>query len=415
MDYEKHIDLDLSSPANLTIANKEIFNGIKAGYQDFAIRLSTNKSAYPNTCAPVAGLLQYYRDSHNVDFEIDYGSASEDECYVKHTCCFSPLPANKLLDNKINNLSPFDRVWRFSSSEEVKVVVDLILKEMREQHELAQGVASGIEWCLNETMDNVLQHSNTEHGYVMAQVHKENKRLAICVFDAGIGIKNSFNTSIKHKPRTALDAITLALQERITRDESIGQGNGMWNLSQIVQANGGVYKVSSGGANYSFDKTPSTSERGSLYLGRKYGTTTIDFQLDFSQEVDIAAAFQNHRPTDLWLESLERDDGLHEIDVASLEYGTGTRKAAIRLRNTTLNIIRETKQRVILDFHGVTLTSSSFADELIGKIIRDYGFVFCITFIELSNLSKINQDIFDRSVEQRMAQIYYSTHIPEDD
>ena len=83
MDYEKHIDLDLSSPANLTIANKEIFNGIKAGYQDFAIRLSTNKSAYPNTCAPVAGLLQYYRDSHNVDFEIDYGSASEDECYVK--------------------------------------------------------------------------------------------------------------------------------------------------------------------------------------------------------------------------------------------------------------------------------------------------------------------------------------------
>lgn len=57
-------------------------------------------------------------------------------------------------------------------------------------------------------MDNVLQHSVSGVGYVMGQVHKEKRRVSICVFDMGIGIYGSLKKS-KHCPRTPLDGLTM--------------------------------------------------------------------------------------------------------------------------------------------------------------------------------------------------------------
>ena len=61
---------------------------------------------------------------------------------------------------------------------------------------------------------------------------------------------------------------------------------------------------------------------------------------------------------------------------------------------------------VIFDFEGVNLLSSSFADELIGKIILEKGFYYTTAF-RIKNLSPSNSAILNRSVEQRMAQKYY--------
>jgi len=53
------------------------------------------------------------------------------------------------------------------------------------------------------------------------------------------------------------------------------------------------------------------------------------------------------------------------------------------------------------------LISSSFADELVGKIIAEKGFLYFLTAYRIKNLTGQNISILNRSVEQRMAQKYY--------
>ena len=98
-------------------------------------------------------------------------------------------------------------------------------------------------------MDNVLQHSCVGCGYTMGQIHPSTKILIFYIFDYGTGIYNSLNSSSEHHPQTPIDAITMALQEKSYK-RYVGQGNGLWGLSQLITRSNGILKVSSGGATY---------------------------------------------------------------------------------------------------------------------------------------------------------------------
>ncbi len=67
----------------------------------------------------------------------------------------------------------------------------------------------------------------------------------------------------------------------------------------------------------------------------------------------------------------------------------------------------------ILDFDGVNFISSSYADELIGKLIASIGFIQFINHVKLKNISSYSVPIINRSVSQRMAQTYYDNTIPD--
>ena len=207
----------------------------------------------------------------------------------------------------------------------------------------------------------------------------------------------------------------MALQEKVTRDTSIGQGNGLWGLSQIITKSNGSLKISSNGAIYeNIDGTITTAKVGGFNLGKSSGTTTVDFQLDYSKDIDIASALTNnsdgiYKGVDLWLENLESDtdENTVNIKISEMSGGTGTRKSAEKVRNMVMNIVNNDKKRINLDFEGINTISSSFADELIGKIIKEKGFVFFTQAFRLTNLTPFLIAIINRSVEQRMAQIYY--------
>lgn len=408
-NFKDSIYLYMDSPTAIKTLNDKIIFGIKKGFLDFTL-IVKNKKTYSNVCAPVAGVLDYYR-KQNYEFDVVYENK---ESYVALTHFDSPLVVESVLLQGSITL-PFNTVWKFTSPEGINALVSAFVLAIRQADIIEEGVVSSLEWCLNETMDNVLQHSNTGMGYVMAQLHKNFKRFSVCVFDAGVGIYNSFKHS-KYTPRSPLDAITLAMMEKVTRDEKVGQGNGLWGLTNIInEAKGSLY-ISSGGAVYSKNnKGTKTIETGHFNLGKQYGTTLIDFQLDYSNKINVAKALGGHMPTDLWLENLENDSGEIEIHVAEQSGGTGTRKSAEKLRNLVLNILFQDRKKVVLNFSGINLISSSFADELIGKIINQYGFVFFISNFKIQDLNPINIAVLNRSVQQRMAQMYYDNQIQFDE
>lgn len=352
--------------------NDQILTGINKGYYDFKIIIQENSKTYPNICVPIAGTINFYREK-GLSFEISHEATYQD--YLRHTTFDSPLIVEENL-NGLELLYPLDKVWCYSTSEGVNSLVTAYINTVRQSDVIEPGVLAGIEWCINETMDNVLQHSGGSKGFVMGQLQYESKKFSICIFDYGRGIYSSLKDS-KHHPLSPLDAITLALSERVTRDEKIGQGNGMWGLSRIVNENCGTLHISSCGAVYScINRNLRTIDTGDFNLGKENGTTRVDFQLDYSKGIDIVSALKGYKPIDFWLENIEDDVGNYEINVLAESSGTGTRKSAFKLRNLILNIIKETKKKIILDFEGVNLVSSSFADELIGKIISEYGFLF---------------------------------------
>ncbi|MDD3172746.1 MAG: DUF4325 domain-containing protein [Herbinix sp.] len=407
-NYEIKLSMDnMNTPKHF---NDSILSGIRKGYTDFNVFINDKQKTYPNICVPVAGITEYYR---NLNLNITFTFPPNELDYIKHTAFGKPYIIED--DVQITDLRyPLDKVWKFSTSEGVNAIVTAITNSIRESEQLVCGVLNSIEWCLNEVMDNVLQHSESPYGLVMVQLHKATSKLSICVFDSGRGIYNSLKNS-KHRPHKPLDAITLALQERVTRDERVGQGNGMWGLSRIIDENKGGIKISSCGAVYSFlyDKVK-TVESGYMHFGKENGTTLVDFQIDYSKSIDISKALNSYKPVDLWLENRELDSGEFLFKVSEDSAGTGTRKAALRFKNIVLNTLRENNKKIILDFEKVNLVSSSYADELIGKIISDYGFVFFINNFEIRNITELNIGVINRSVEQRMAQSYYDSSIEDD-
>ena len=402
------IRLTLARPSSAKYLNDQILAGKRKGYVEFAIYVKDSKT-YSNVCAPISGILDHYR-SQNFEFEIEYENPRS---YAAHTCFGNAQEVEKVID-KVGLQYPFDKVWTYSTSEGVCTLVDAYMLALRQADIVSAGVIQSLEWCLNETLDNTLQHSGIERGYVMAQLHKSATQLSVCVFDTGVGIYNSLKTS-KYHPATPLDAITLALQEKVTRDEKIGQGNGLWGFSELISHARGRFEVGSAGSVYrNNNRIVTTIPSGHLNLGKNYGTTLIDFQLNYSNEINVVSALNGYKPIDLWLENFEAVNGDIIISVAEQSSGTGTRKSAEKLRTMVMNIVLTEKKKVILDFEGVNLLSSSFSDELIGKIISKYGFVFFINYFDIKNLTTFNASILNRSVQQRMAQMYYDSSIKDD-
>lgn len=409
------IDLDFSNPNVAGYLNMRLFHEIDRGWQEFNVSSNSDTSIWPNVCVPVAAVIEHYRDM-DIDIECSW---DKENSYLSSTQTHKPWLVSEHLDfTKKKCKNPLSTVWKYVNSDEVQILVNSIRDEMTRRDILSNGVLQGIEWCLNEIMDNVLQHSQAECGYLMATYTPNSKWFSVCIFDNGIGVLNSLQGTEYH-PRTSLDAITFAIKEGVTRDNSIGQGNGMWGLTKIVLQNGGRCHVASGGASLSYigEETQSfEKDSGVFYSNMKLGTTLVDFQLDCSSEIDIAGVLNGHSPAMLWLEDLESPTGESIVfRIADESEGTGTRRAGLSSRNKLLNIMRESGKHIVIDFSNISIMSSSFADELIGKLLEYTGFTRFNDFFELANVSDLNQRIIDRSVQQRMAQLYYDENIPEED
>lgn len=140
------------------------------------------------------------------------------------------------------------------------------------------------------------------------------------------------------------------------------------------------------------------------FLDRRYQGTIVDFQLHTATPIDLPKALGGHTRVNLTLEKFETEMGEHLIEVKEHSHGTGTRKAAERLRNMIVNIINQGSLRIVLDFGGIGVISSSFADELIGKLIVKYGLFSFQEAIRLKGMTDTVQAIVQRSVAQRMMQ-----------
>jgi anti-sigma regulatory factor (Ser/Thr protein kinase) len=368
---------------------------------DIVLDFSRVSRIYPNTAIPLSSIFDYYRNHENINFIRFDDNFKIDERYI-----LKPL---KVSDNEEILLnSPLNKVWRFTNSEDIKILVDSFLSHLRRKKEFNPGFLDTLDWSLYEIMDNVIQHSGKDYGFIMSQIHHQKKHIAFCIGDDGQGIFNSLKNSV-HKPESPLEALKFAISEGITRDKSIGQGNGMYGLHQIVTVNRGRLSIISNSALYKLDEGKLSTLINIPSISSENGGTIVDFQLDYENDVTIEEALifkgkPHINYVNYYLESLENEEGDLEYILKDWRDGIGTRPSGKKLRTEILNNYRQTKRRIIIDFVDLRVISSSFADEVLGKLLIELGFFNFNNLVKLKNMSPLIQQIVQRSVAQRMAE-----------
>jgi hypothetical protein len=296
----------------------------------------------------------------------------------------------------------------FSNGEEQQQAVNRIVNAILGAiPDLNRKELSALEWSINEITDNVLNHSQSTIGGLVqvSTFQRTRKRVEYIVADAGVGILNTLRTT---RPELNSDAAALeqAIREGVTRDKNVGQGNGLYGSYQICSHSNGFFQLESGYGKLMF------TVRDGLRISTEripYEGTLVAAQIDFSVPYLLEEALQfggkTHQTVDyveLRYEQHGTEDLLFKVSEESLSFGS--RVAGAPVRKKLLNLARMCpNQRIILDFENVPLVSSSFADEVVGKLFAELG---PLAFMQRFQFQKINptvRQLVDRAIAQRMA------------
>lgn len=376
---------------------------LKFKHQKIVLNFEEVDTIYPYPTTAIAGYIHYFKEKHHVEFELINVPK-----YLKNIRFDSPATIN--IKNINRHTYCLDKIWKFHNSDEVHTLVNGLLQNIRTSIECEPGVIDACTWGLNEIMDNVIQHSESNCGFIMAVVHKKTKHIGICIFDYGIGIYKSLISAGNHSPKNAIDAISLAVQEGITRDKSVGQGNGMWGLYNIVNLNAGVMTIISGKGGLSLNKGQIKSFKEIQMLSIEQQATTVNFNLNLDKDISIKDVLGGHELTDMYIENMEDDYNRVVFKISDATSGTGTRQSGLKIKNEVINLYKKAKRPIIVDFTDIGIISSSFADEFIGKLVIELGFFQFQQIITLTNMNSTIQTIVQRSLSQRMAESLNGTN-----
>lgn len=370
---------------------------LKRGIKEVVLRCKADQ-VFPNACVPICGIIQFYINQ-GIHFSFDY----EDTHYL--TKCAFKQPIDEEAETiKQQGYNPFDRIYIFRKSDQISWFTQAIVDWLSHNTECEQGILDGLIWCINEAMDNVLLHSESEVGYVMAQFHQSTRHIAICVYDSGVGIYNSLSKST-HIVKTELDSLTLAIQEGV--GDGNGQGNGLFGLYQIVNQNQGRLTLTSGKASIMVRSTGDMQKYSSLPILSKHNRgTTVDFQLDINRKVNLQDAFKTiggYEQFDIRIDNMlsDEDEYIH-YNVYENTEGTATRDAGEHIRNDVLNTLKRENRVMILDFAQVKIASSSFLDEFVAKLFLALGFVRFNSRIRIENQNETVRFLCERSLYMRI-------------
>lgn len=301
---------------------------------------------------------------------------------------------------RLDETGRFLPLRRIASGDDVFATVNAICDLVLHQFDNAPEFVGALEWAANEIIDNILIHSETVvPGAVCAQYFPARHRLDVGICDLGRGIKASLGTT--RQIWSHGDAVTTALRRGVTRDPSVGMGNGMAGSLEIATVNGGAFEVWTGDVVYRLDGGVA---RGFTKIPPLPGTGVM-FSLDTRRPVDLSATWIAGGGWSFINAEAERIARAGGIDVAEACINTGTRPPAERLRRKVLALLPEMETPLRLDFSHVRSASSSFLDELLGRMAHQLGENVFESRVQLEGMQPLVRKMANVVIAQRLGRI----------
>ncbi|MBZ9727944.1 STAS-like domain-containing protein [Mesorhizobium sp. CO1-1-11] len=288
-----------------------------------------------------------------------------------------------------------------SGGPEVLSVTNAICDLMLRRYDGARAFVPAVEWMTYEIADNIVLHAQAQSpGIVCAQYYEAGGRLEISVVDLGRGLKASLSETRTVADDTA--ALKLAVTRGVTRSSHVGQGNGLAGTLEIARANGGTLELCSGAV-----MLQQIADKQAFATVPRMPGTGIVLELDTRRPVELRqteiAGGGGWRDWNYLIaegERLAERGGLRVLDECPHVAG---RPPAQALRRKIEALLPDLEQPMVLDFDGITMASSSFLDELLGRLVEAHGPEVLGTRIQLKNVQPLIQRLAENVIGQRLA------------
>lgn len=373
----------------------------RQGYLDITLDFSSSTFLSPNVMIPIITMCCMYRNK-NVDFELVLPMERKSKNLILNTnwAHFMDPSQFDLRDDK--NISHMSARNYKSSDEQFKAVDDSLSTILNAIEGLDRKMVKALEWSLNEITDNVLNHASSEIGGIVQVMIFPNKRLVeFFVCDAGITIPKSLRSG---RPEIGDDvsALRAAIEEGVTRNKATNQGNGLFGTFKCCEVSNGEFDLISGNVILRHRPGQLRVKRDQIPFSGTYVRAAIGYGYD--KILEKAFIFRG-RQQDISYDYIERVyvNGDHVEFVMKNEIESfGSREAGKFARNKIENLMDGGRMSIEFDFSDVVLISSSFADEVFGRLFVQLGALRFGQLCKFKGVDSTIQALIDRAIEQRV-------------
>ena len=373
-----------------------------AGYQDIVIDFRSTEAFFADIAVPLCALIVEYK-KRKITFELKFDARSKlENTFINSN--WAHIINDTYPESSYKGYLQHPAVVYRDDTELVGSLNNILECMLKSATSLTRPDLAVLEWALNEIMENSLRHSESKAGGIvhLSRFDKTRKVIEIVVADGGKGIPTTLGEAEKFKGLTDLELLELAIQEGVTNGK--GMGNGLFGASQTSIASGGAFCIRSQYAILSLYKDKSGSP--AKYIGNRripFMGTTVIASYDYSSPGVLESALKFKGK----IHSLETDyiggyEGECLIKLKDEVKHFSTRLAAEGLRAKVISLTQLVHiQRITFDLQEIPVMSSSFADELFGKmkiLLGEDSFWRIVRFI---NIGETNRTILERAVHQR--------------
>lgn len=231
---------------------------------------------YPDYVLILVCTIKYLENAGcNIHGEIKINKDSKLTEYLASMDFFENLKVKFPFEIKPINEKSSVRIQRYTSENQIEVL-NCILRVLKENSSLHENVYTGLDYCLNEILDNVLNHSDRDEGWVVAQYFQNLNSIRLIVADYGIGIHESLNIKHQFSPEEALFE---CIKEGVSNGK--GQGHGLYATSSFVKLNKGFLSIASK------NKKLNVSEKETIVKDiPRWNGTYVYFRINTNVDVD---------------------------------------------------------------------------------------------------------------------------------
>jgi anti-sigma regulatory factor (Ser/Thr protein kinase) len=135
------------------------------------------------------------------------------------------------------------------NSDAKEVVSSIVENMIIQQLNIQSNVANGLKYMIDETLDNITEHSESDRGYIFAQAYPTKGFLDVCIADRGVSLLGSYEKLPDNEILSDMEAIKAANRGLSSKNlpDAENRGFGIRTSKQmLIHGLGGQYLLISG-------------------------------------------------------------------------------------------------------------------------------------------------------------------------
>lgn len=170
-----------------------------------------------------------------------------------------------------------------SKNDEKEAISSVVENIIIRQLSIPPNVAQGLKYMVEETIDNITEHSESDRGFIYAQAYPNKGYLDMCLADRGVTLLGSYQKLSDNEIETDLEAIKAANRGISSKNlpKAENRGYGIYTSKRmLVDGLGGQYLMISGSNFYL--KQPAFDRLYSMPEGIRWNGTIVALRIPYN-------------------------------------------------------------------------------------------------------------------------------------